>query len=50
MVLADEHGAMKYTVNLDNAFNAKYDAAVRNESIVVPGMGTNVKFSVTWKF
>ncbi len=50
LVLGYERGPLKYALNVDNALNEKYDAAVRNESIIVPGMGTNVKLSVTWKF
>ena len=50
VVLAYDLGAFRYGLNVDNIFNTRYDAAVRNQSIIVPGMGTNVKVSVTWKF
>ncbi|HEY4246707.1 MAG TPA: TonB-dependent siderophore receptor [Lacunisphaera sp.] len=50
LVLGYETGAFRYGLNVDNLFNTRYDAAVRNQSIIVPGMGTNVKASVTWKF
>ncbi len=50
VVLGYERGPLKYALNIDNALDRDYDAAVRNESIIVPGMGTNVKLSVTWKF
>lgn len=50
LVLGYETGAFRYGVNVDNLFDKRYDAAVRNQSIIVPGMGTNVKASVTWKF
>jgi len=45
-----DHGPFRYGLNVDNLLNTKYDAAVRNQSIIVPGMGTNVKASITWKF
>ncbi len=50
LVLGYETGSFRYGLNVDNLFNTRYDAAVRNQSIIVPGMGTNLKASVTWKF
>lgn len=50
LALAYERGAFRYALNIDNLFDTAYEAAVRNQSILVPGMGTNVKASVTWKF
>jgi iron complex outermembrane receptor protein len=50
LVLTYERGNLRYGLNVDNLFNEQYDAAVRNQSIIVPGMPTNVKFSVMWKF
>lgn len=43
-------GHFRYGLNIDNLFNAKYDAAVRNQSIIVPGTPINVKASIMWKF
>lgn len=48
--LAFERGKTRYAVNVDNLFDTEYEAAARNQSIVVPGKGTNVKFFVTRKF
>jgi len=45
-----DRGAFRYGLNIDNLFDTKYDAAVRNQSIIVPGVGTNVKASIMWKF
>jgi iron complex outermembrane recepter protein len=50
LALTYDRGDFRYGLNIDNLSNTKYDAAVRNQSIIVPGMGTNVKASVTWKF
>ncbi len=50
LALSYERGPLRYALNVDNVFDVAYHAAVRNESIIVPGMGTNVKASVTWKF
>ena len=49
-MLGYETDAFRYGLNVDNLFNTRYDAAVRNQSIIVPDMGTNLKASVTWKF
>jgi len=48
--LSFERGANRCALNVDNLFHTEYEAAVRNESIVVPGKGTNVKFSVARNF
>jgi len=45
-----DRGAFRYGLNIENLGDVDYDAAVRNQSIIVPGAGTNVKASVTWKF
>ncbi|HYD83067.1 MAG TPA: TonB-dependent siderophore receptor, partial [Opitutus sp.] len=50
LAIAYDRGAFRYGLNVDNVFDVDYEAAVRNQSIIVPGMGTNVKASVTWKF
>ncbi|ACB76782.1 TonB-dependent siderophore receptor [Opitutus terrae] len=50
LALAYERGAFRYALNIDNVFNTEYEASVRNPSILVPGMDTNLKASVTWKF
>lgn len=50
LVLGYETGAFRYALNVDNLLGEDYYAAVRNQSIIVPGSGTNVKASVTWKF
>jgi iron complex outermembrane receptor protein len=50
LVLSYERGRVRYGVNIDNLFGTGYEAAVRNQSIIVPGMGRNWKASVTWKF
>jgi len=50
LMLSYDRGALRYGLNVDNLFNAAYEAAVRNQSIIVAGMGTNLKASVTWKF
>lgn len=50
LVLAYETGRFRYGVNVDNLLDEDYYAAVRNQSIIVPGSGTNLKASVTWKF
>ncbi len=50
LVLAYETDRFRYGVNVDNLLDEDYYAAVRNESIIVPGSGTNLKASVTWKF
>jgi iron complex outermembrane recepter protein len=49
LVVAYDRGQFRYQLNVDNLFDIKYDAAVRNQSIIVPGTGTNIRFSVTWK-
>lgn len=50
LVLSYERGNVRYGLNIDNLFGIDYEAAVRNQSIIVPGMGRNWKASVTWKF
>ena len=50
LVLSYERGRVRYGLNIDNLFGTGYEAAVRNQSIIVPGMGRNWKASVTWKF
>lgn len=45
-----DRGRFRYGLNIDNLFDREYDAAVRNQSIVIPGMARNMKASVTWKF
>lgn len=45
-----DRGPFRYALNVSNLLDEEYDAAVRNQSIIVPGAGTNVKASVTVKF
>ena len=47
---AYDAGRIKYTVNVDNLFNKKYIYAARNQALIIPGTGTNVKAAVTLKF
>jgi iron complex outermembrane receptor protein len=50
LVLAYETRQFRYGVNIYNLFDKDYYAAVRNQSIIIPGAGTNLKASLTWKF
>ncbi len=50
VALTYDRGAFRYGLNIENLGDVAYDAAVRNQSIIVPGAGTNVKASVTWRF
>jgi len=50
LMLSYVRGPVRYGLNVDNLFNTSYEAAVRNQSVIVAGMGTNVKASVTWRF
>jgi len=50
IILGYERGQFQYNLNVDNVFNIDYMAAVRNQSIIVPGQGINAKVSVMWKF
>jgi outer membrane receptor protein involved in Fe transport len=50
LAITYDHGSFRYGLNVDNLLDENYEAAVRNQSIIVPGMGTNVKASITWKF
>ena len=50
LALAYDRGDFRYGLNFNNVFDEEYEAAVRNQSIIVPGMGTNVKASITWRF
>jgi TonB-dependent siderophore receptor len=50
LALTYDRGPLRYGLNLENLAGVDYDAAVRNQSIIVPGAGTNVKASVTWRF
>jgi iron complex outermembrane receptor protein len=50
LMLSYVRGPIRYGLNVDNVFNTAYEAAVRNQAVIVPGMGTNVKASVTWRF
>lgn len=50
LVVTYDRGPVRYALNVDNLFDTEYEAAVRNQSIVVPGMGRNVKVTVAWKF
>lgn len=47
---AYDAGRLKYTLNVDNLFNRKYIYAARNQALIIPGTGTNVKAAVTLKF
>jgi outer membrane receptor protein involved in Fe transport len=40
----------KYTLNVDNVFDEAYVYAARNQALIIPGSGLNVKASVTLKF
>jgi len=40
----------KYTLNVDNVFDEEYVYAARNQALIIPGSGLNVKASVTLKF
>jgi iron complex outermembrane receptor protein len=50
LIFGYQHGKFQYDLNIDNVFNIHYMAAVRNQSIIVPGEGLNAKFSVMYKF
>jgi iron complex outermembrane receptor protein len=50
IILGYERGKFQYNLNIDNAFDVHYMAAVRNQSIIIPGEGINAKFSVMYKF
>lgn len=45
-----DRGPFRYGLNIENLGAVAYDAAVRNQSIIIPGASTNVKASITWKF
>ena len=45
-----ETKALTYQLNVDNVLNEKYIYASRSEQVLVPGLPTNVRFSVTYKF
>jgi iron complex outermembrane receptor protein len=45
-----DHGAFRYNLNIDNLFNKKYIYADRNQSLIIPGTGFNVKAAITHKF
>lgn len=50
LMLSYDRGALRYGLNVDNLFDTRYEAAVRNQSVIVAGMGTNLKASVAWRF
>ena len=45
-----EHGSFSYNLNVDNLFDKKYIYAARNQSLIIPGTGFNVKAAITYKF
>jgi iron complex outermembrane receptor protein len=45
-----EIGKMKYTLNVENLFNTEYIYAARNQGLIIPAPGTNIKASVAYKF
>jgi len=45
-----DHGPFKYTLNVDNLLDKSYIYAARNQNLIIPGSGINVKGAVTWKF
>ncbi len=47
---AYDTGRVKYTVNVDNLFNESYVYAARNQALIIPGTGINVKAAVIVKF
>lgn len=47
---AYETGRLKYTLNVDNLLNKEYIYAARNQALIIPGSGFNVKAAVTLKF
>ena len=42
--------SITYQLNFDNLLNKKYIYASRSALVLVPGVPTNVRFSVTYKF
>jgi iron complex outermembrane receptor protein len=42
--------SITYQLNIDNLFNKKYIYASRSELVQVPGVPTNVRFSIMYKF
>jgi iron complex outermembrane receptor protein len=47
---AYEAGRIKYTLNIDNLFDRRYIYAARNQALIIPGTGFNVKAGVVLKF
>jgi iron complex outermembrane receptor protein len=47
---AYETERLKYTLNIDNLLDEEYIYAARNQALIIPGSGLNVKASVTLKF
>ena len=47
---AYDAGRLKYTLNVDNLLDKEYIYAARNQALIIPGTGFNVKAGVTWKF
>jgi outer membrane receptor protein involved in Fe transport len=45
-----ETKSLIYQLNVDNLLDKKYIYASRSELVQVPGLPTNVRFSVTYKF
>lgn len=43
-------GRFRYALNVDNLLDDEYIYAARNQALIIPGSGTNVKASVTLKF
>jgi iron complex outermembrane receptor protein len=41
---------LTYQLNVDNLLDKKYIYASRSEQVLVPGLPTNVRFSITYKF
>ncbi|HEU5078969.1 MAG TPA: TonB-dependent receptor [Opitutaceae bacterium] len=47
---AYDAGRVKYTLNVDNLLDRSYIYAARNQALIIPGTGINLKAGVTLKF
>jgi iron complex outermembrane recepter protein len=50
LVFGYETKRMNYQLNVDNALNKKYIYASRSQLVLIPGVPTNLRVSVTYKF
>ncbi|MEO6992840.1 MAG: TonB-dependent receptor [Lacunisphaera sp.] len=50
MSIAYETKLLTYQLNIDNVFDKKYVFASRSELVQVPGLPTNIRGSITYKF